>query len=249
MGPSVDLSAGQLFLSRFPDGWRVWFQYHRAIPVPLSHSGTAEPAAACDGHEVAWALIHVELAEQAPPAAERGGRPRRRAGGGGRARAGRRRGVGGRGRGGCRRRGRRRGRGRTGPDEAPDFPVPACWFAAAAGVPTGTGTTLWPTATATAVPGLPAAAADTWGSGVDADNSGDATWSAVPERRIACGKSRGPSEELPKPERTPARNTSPAISAAAANLICANLPLRRRRPSEPQLGSASGRLEGQPMAS
>ena len=28
MAPSVDLSAGQLFLSRFPDGWRVWFQYH-----------------------------------------------------------------------------------------------------------------------------------------------------------------------------------------------------------------------------
>ena len=28
MAPSVDLSAGQLFLSRFPDGWKVWFQYH-----------------------------------------------------------------------------------------------------------------------------------------------------------------------------------------------------------------------------
>jgi hypothetical protein len=29
----------------------------------------------------------------------------------------------------------------AGPDEAPDVPVPACWLAAA-GVPTGTGTTL-----------------------------------------------------------------------------------------------------------
>ena len=28
MLPSADLSAGQLFLSRFPDGWKVWFQYH-----------------------------------------------------------------------------------------------------------------------------------------------------------------------------------------------------------------------------
>jgi len=28
MAPSADLSAGQLFLSRFPDGWKVWFQYH-----------------------------------------------------------------------------------------------------------------------------------------------------------------------------------------------------------------------------
>jgi hypothetical protein len=28
MAPSVDLSAGQLFLSRFPAGWKVWFQYH-----------------------------------------------------------------------------------------------------------------------------------------------------------------------------------------------------------------------------
>ena len=109
------------------------------------------------------------------------------------------------------------------PDEAPDVPVPACWLAVA-GAPTGTGTTLWPTATAIAVPGLPAAAADTCGSGVDADTSGDATWSVVPERRMAWGKSRGPSEEPPKPERTPARNTSPAISAAAANLIYANLP-------------------------
>ena len=28
MAPSVDLSAGQLFLSRFPEGWKIWFQYH-----------------------------------------------------------------------------------------------------------------------------------------------------------------------------------------------------------------------------
>jgi len=28
MAPSVNLSAGQLFLSRFADGWKVWFQYH-----------------------------------------------------------------------------------------------------------------------------------------------------------------------------------------------------------------------------
>jgi hypothetical protein len=28
MAPSVNLSGGQLFLSRFPDGWKVWFQYH-----------------------------------------------------------------------------------------------------------------------------------------------------------------------------------------------------------------------------
>ncbi|MFN2591806.1 MAG: hypothetical protein ABR532_03110 [Candidatus Dormibacteria bacterium] len=28
MAPSVDLSAGQLFVSRCPDGWKVWFQYH-----------------------------------------------------------------------------------------------------------------------------------------------------------------------------------------------------------------------------
>ena len=28
MLPSADLSAGQLFLSRFQDGWKVWFQYH-----------------------------------------------------------------------------------------------------------------------------------------------------------------------------------------------------------------------------
>jgi hypothetical protein len=28
MAPSVDLAAGQLFLSRFADGWKVWFQYH-----------------------------------------------------------------------------------------------------------------------------------------------------------------------------------------------------------------------------
>jgi hypothetical protein len=28
MAPSVNLSAGQLFVSRFADGWKVWFQYH-----------------------------------------------------------------------------------------------------------------------------------------------------------------------------------------------------------------------------
>ena len=28
MLPSANLSAGQLFLSRFQDGWKVWFQYH-----------------------------------------------------------------------------------------------------------------------------------------------------------------------------------------------------------------------------
>ena len=28
MLPSADLSAGQLFLSRFQNGWKVWFQYH-----------------------------------------------------------------------------------------------------------------------------------------------------------------------------------------------------------------------------
>jgi hypothetical protein len=28
MAPSVSLSEGQLFLSRFTDGWKVWFQYH-----------------------------------------------------------------------------------------------------------------------------------------------------------------------------------------------------------------------------
>jgi hypothetical protein len=28
MAPSVNLSAGQLFVSRFPEGWKVWFQYH-----------------------------------------------------------------------------------------------------------------------------------------------------------------------------------------------------------------------------
>jgi hypothetical protein len=26
--PSQDLSAGQLFLCRFPNGWAVWYQYH-----------------------------------------------------------------------------------------------------------------------------------------------------------------------------------------------------------------------------
>ena len=112
----------------------------------------------------------------------------------------------------------------AGPDEAPEVPVPG-WLEAAAGVLTGTGTTLWPTVTATAAAGLPAVAAVTCGSGIDADTSGGASWSVVPERRMAWGKSRGPSEELPKPERTPARNTSPAISAAAANLIYPNLPL------------------------
>ena len=25
---SADLAQGQLFLSRFKDGWKVWFQYH-----------------------------------------------------------------------------------------------------------------------------------------------------------------------------------------------------------------------------
>jgi hypothetical protein len=137
----------------------------------------------------------------------------------------------------------------AGPDEAPDVPVAGCWLGAVAGVPTGTGTTLWPTVTATAVAGVPAAAAVTWGSAIEAATSGDAIWSVVPERRMAWGKSRGPSEELPKPERTPATNTSPAISAAAANRICANLPLWRRRPSEPQLGTASARLKSGPMAS
>jgi len=28
MLPSIDLSSGQLFLSRFAGGWKVWFQYH-----------------------------------------------------------------------------------------------------------------------------------------------------------------------------------------------------------------------------
>jgi hypothetical protein len=28
MAPSVSLAGGQLFVSRFADGWRVWFQYH-----------------------------------------------------------------------------------------------------------------------------------------------------------------------------------------------------------------------------
>lgn len=28
MSPSVNLSEGQLFVSRFAGGWRVWFQYH-----------------------------------------------------------------------------------------------------------------------------------------------------------------------------------------------------------------------------
>jgi hypothetical protein len=96
----------------------------------------------------------------------------------------------------------------------------------------GTGTMLWPTATAGTW--LPAAAGEVPESGVVVGSSVGA-WMPTPERRMASGKSLGLGAEPPKPAMAPTRKRRPAINAAAANRICS---------TPPCVGTTSARLEG-----
>jgi hypothetical protein len=107
----------------------------------------------------------------------------------------------------------------AGLEVGPDVVLFGCRLAVGAGDAAGmrgTGTMLWPTATAgTWLP----AAGKVPVSGIAVGSSVGA-WMPTPERRMASGKSLGLGAEPPKPEMAPRRKRRPAISAAAANRIC-----------------------------